>query len=52
MTSVLYGLYDVEAPAAPPPPRACLRASAAAKARVLDASRCHARVAAAQAAYV
>ena len=43
----VYGLYDVEAPAAPPPSKMSLRASAAAKARVLDASRCHARVAAA-----
>ncbi len=47
VTTVLYGLYDVEAPAAPPPPKTSLRASAAAKARVLDASRCHARVVAA-----
>ena len=45
--TVLYGLYDVEAPAAPPPSTTTLRASAAAKARVLDASRCHARVVAA-----
>ena len=44
---MLYGLYDVEAPAAPPPSKTSLRASAAAKARVLDASRCHARVVAA-----
>ena len=44
---MLYGLYDVEAPAAPPPSKTTLRASAAAKARVLDASRCHARVVAA-----
>ena len=47
VTTALYGLYDVEAPAAPPPPKTTLRASAAAKARVLDASRCHARVVAA-----
>jgi len=47
VTTVLYGLYDVEAPAAPPPSTTTLRASAAAKARVLDASRCHARVVAA-----
>ena len=47
VTTVLYGLYDVEAPAAPPPSKTSLRASAAAKARVLDASRCHARVVAA-----
>jgi len=47
VTTVLYGLYDVEAPAAPPPPKTSLRASAAAKARVLDASRCHDRVVAA-----
>ena len=47
VTTVLYGLYDVEAPAAPPPPKTSLRPSAAAKARVLDASRCHARVVAA-----
>ena len=47
VATVLYGLYDVEAPAAPPPSKTSLRASAAAKARVLDASRCHARVVAA-----
>ena len=47
VTTLLYGLYDVEAPAAPPPSKTSLRASAAAKARVLDASRCHARVVAA-----
>ena len=48
VTTVLYGLYDVEAPAAPPPaPLTFLQVSAAAKARVLDASRCHARVVAA-----
>jgi len=47
VTTVLYGLYDVEAPAALPPSKTTLRASAAAKARVLDASRCHARVVAA-----
>ena len=45
--TVLYGLYDVEAPAAPPPSKTSLRVSAAAKARVLDASWCHARVVAA-----
>ena len=47
VTTVLYGLYDVEAPAAPPPAPLKFQASAKAKARVLDASRCHARVVAA-----
>ena len=47
VASVLYGLYDVEAPAAPPPAPLKFQASAKAKARVLDASRCHARVVAA-----
>ena len=47
VTTVLYGLYDVEAPAAPPPSQSKFRASAAAEARVLDASRCHTRVVAA-----
>ncbi len=47
VATVLYGLYDVEAPAPPPPSQSKFRASAAAKARVLDASRCHARVVAA-----
>ena len=47
VTTVLYGLYDVEAPAAPPPAPLKFQVSAKAKARVLDASRCHARVVAA-----
>jgi len=47
VTTVLYGLYDIEAPAAPPPSQPKFRASAVAKARVLDASRCHTRVVAA-----
>ena len=42
--TLLYGLYDVEAPAAPPPAPFKFQVSAKAKARVLDASRCHARV--------
>ena len=44
VTTLLYGLYDVEAPAAPPPSKTPLRVSADAKARALDARRCHARV--------
>lgn len=48
VATLLYGLYDLAAPTvAPPPADRAFPTSPAAKARVLDASWCHARIVAA-----